>query len=237
MSGRGLPSIEYEPPGQPSLFDRWEVERSANVQAPLAVRDPDYRTRLLGVFEGIPTPGRRLIGIGSGNGLMEAELAAAGWDVLATDPCASALRHCADKGLATARFALGEDLRDDLGGERFDVSYSDGVIGHLWVSGRGTSGAWQALTRLGKPGSFHVTSNDLSDDDQHTRFSITASSRAAFFRPPPGTFEREATADGSWGVVSTFIYRYLRRGVELRRREILVLKLLLDERVEAENLP
>lgn len=202
------------------------------LQAPLAVRDPDYRTALLGVFRNLPVRGRRLIGIGSGNGIMEAELAADGWDVLATDPCLSALRHCADKGLATAPLVLGEDV--NING--FDVSYSDGVMGHLWEPGAGTSGAWQALARLGTPGAFHVTSNDLSDDDQHTRFAVNASPRAAFYRPPAGTFEREATGSGRWTGVSTMIYPYMRRGVEPRRREILVLKLLLDERIEAEDL-
>jgi hypothetical protein len=86
------------------------------------------------------------------------------------------------------------------------------------------------------PGSFHVTSNDLSEDDRHTRFAVNASARAAFYRPPAGTFEREATEDRCWTGVSTLIYTYLRRGEEPRRREILVLKLLLDERVEAEDL-
>lgn len=232
MSGPLLPSIEYEPRGRPSLFDRWETEGKANIQAPLAVRDPEYRAVLLRILEDLPVPKRRLIGIGSGNGHMEAELAAAGWDVLATDPCASALRHCASKGLATTRLTLGEDL----GGVRFDVSYSDGVMGHLWEPGRGTARTWKALARLGDRGSFHVTSNDLSEDDRHARFAVNASPRAAFYRPPAGTFEREATNDGIWTEVSTHIYAYLRRGVEPRRREILVLKLLLDERVEAKDL-
>ena len=164
---------------------------------------------------------------------MEAELAAAGWDVLATDPCASALRHCAGKGLATARLALGEDL----GGDRFDVSYSDGVMGHLWEPRRGTSCAWQALAQLGAPGSFHVTSNDLSDDDRHTRFAVNVSPRAAFYRPPVGTFERDVTEGGCWTGVSTLIYTCLPaprgRAAQARR---LVLKLLLDERVEAKDL-
>ncbi len=233
MNSDGLPSIEYEPPGQPSLFDRWEAGGDAILQAPLAVRDPDYRRMLLGVFERLLAPGRRLIGIGSGNGLVETELAAAGWDVLATDPCARALRLCEEKGLATASFTLGEDLNCD----RFHVSYADGVMGHLWEPGSGTSRAWRSLAQLGAPGSFHVSSNDLSDDDRYTRFAVNASPKAAFYRPPAGTYEREATENGAWTCVSTFTYPYLRRGVEPRRREILVLKLLLDEWVEPENLP
>lgn len=233
MNTPSLPSIEYEPPGQPSLFDQWETGGEAMLQAPLAVRDPEYRTVLSRVFQGLSASGRRLIGIGSGNGCVEVELAAAGWDVLATDPCASALRLCADKGLTTARLVLGEDLSAD----GFDVSYSDGVMGHLWQQGSGTSAAWQALAQLGAPGSFHVTSNDLSDDDRHVRFGVNASRRAAFYRPPAGTFEREATESGYWAAVTTVIYSYMRRGVEPRRREILVLKLLLDEGVEAEDLP
>ena len=64
VSDPWLPSIEYEPPGQPSLFDRWETEGEAIMQAPLAVRDPEYRATLLRVFEGLPARGRRLIGIG-----------------------------------------------------------------------------------------------------------------------------------------------------------------------------
>lgn len=232
MSDKGLTSIDYEPAGHPSLFDRWEKGGNAILQAPLAVRDPDYRKTMLKVFENLPAPGRRIIGIGSGNGLVEAELAAAGWDVLATDPCHSALRLCGDKGLATVQLVLGEKLD----GDRFDVSYTDGVMGHLWEPEGGTSRAWRHLARLGAPGSLHVTSNDLSDNDRRPRFAVNASPEAEFYRPPLGAFEREATQDGLWTCLSSFTYTYLRREIEPRRREILVLKLLLDEGVEAEDL-
>jgi SAM-dependent methyltransferase len=200
------------------------------MQAPLAVADDDYRARLLEIFAGLRAPGSRMISVGAGNGRMEAELAAAGWDVLATDPAASALEHCRAKGLETAKLRLGEDL--GLG--RFDVIYCDGVLGHLWEPGTATRRAWQALAELGRPGSLCVASNDLSDDDKRARFAVRGAADAGFYRPPAGHFGFEAVDTGSWVTESEVVYPY-RRGDRRRRREILVTRLLMDKRVELED--
>jgi hypothetical protein len=218
---RHLPSIRYEPPGEPSLFDRWEARSTETVQPPLAVHDPAYRSLVVDLLAAYRTPGARLIGVGSGNGYGERALANAGWDVLATDPAKSALRLCRAKGLAAVRFEL---LSRDAPPGAFDAVYCDGVLGHLWDPANGSVPTWEALAALGRPGAVCLVSNDLSDDDDKPRFVVRASVDAAFYRPPAGRYAAEAVATGHWSLEFERLYRYNRAGV-MRRREIVLARL------------
>jgi SAM-dependent methyltransferase len=218
---RHLPSIRYEPAGELSLFDRWEVGAAETVQPPLAVHAAAYRSLVVELLAPYRTPGARLIGVGSGNGYGERALADAGWDVLATDPAESALRLCRTKGLATVRFEL---LSCDAPPGVFDAVYCDGVLGHLWDPANGSGPAWEALAAFGRPGAICLVSNDLSDDDEKPRFVVRASAEAAFYRPPAGRYAAEALATGRWSLELELLYRYDRAGV-MRRREIVVARL------------
>lgn len=231
MTTGRLASVKYEPDGQPSLFDRWEAGRHTDLLAPLAVRDPDYRSSVVRILERYRDARSRLVSVGAGNGFVESALAAAGWDVLATDPAGSALALCRAKGLTTASF----DLMDDhcsLG--TFDVIYCDGVMGHLWEPTRGSGSAWTALAALGHEGSICLVSNDLSDEDGVAQFTVRSSPDASFCRPPPGTYVRDAIATARWSIQSTFMYHYTRAGTP-RRREAVVARSLVDEGVEAQD--
>lgn len=225
-----LPSFAYEPPGQPSLFERWEAGAATDLPAPLAVRDGAYRSEVVRIIGRYRSAGSRLVSIGAGNGCLEAALAQEGWEVLATDPAVNALRICRAKGLATARFAL---LADPPIGP-FDVIYCDGVMGHLWDSRFVSIPAWSALAALGHRHSICVVSNDLSDDDQTARFAVRTAPGAAFYRPPAGWYASDASSTGLWAVESEQLYSYVRAGAA-RRREILVTRLLADEWVEPED--
>jgi len=223
--------VDYEPAGQPSLFDRWEQGADAPLQAPLAVADSAYRAWLLEMFASHCEPGSRVISVGAGNGCMESALRDAGWDVLATDPATSALGYCRAKGLATARYRLGEGI--DIG--PFDAIYCDGVLGHTWEPASKTRHAWQELGRLGHAGSVCLVSNDLADDDESARFVVNGTPGASFYRPPAGDFGHEAIETGKWSIQAEAIYRYSRRGSP-RRRELLVTRLLVDKRVKPEDI-
>lgn len=228
---RRLRSVTYEPRGQPSLFECWEAGVDTTLPAPLAVRDARYRAEVVRIFGRYRHVGLRLVSIGAGNGCVEVALAADGWDVLATDPAASALRICRAKGLATARLALLED--GPIG--PFDIVYCDGVMGHLWDPASASSiAAWTALAGLGRRDSICIVSNDLSDDDQDPRFGVRSDPGAAFYRPPAGWFARDARATSLWAVEGERLYAYVRGGVP-RRREIVMARLLADEWVEAKN--
>ena len=228
-----LPSISYEPAGNPSLFDQWEAGDPAVLQAPLSVHDASYREVIVGVITALHQMGRRtLVGVGSGNGVVEAELSAAGWDVLATDCAESALRCCRSKGLEVRKF----NLMNDDGLCAFDVIYCDGVMGHLWQPGSNSVLAWRALARLGRPGSFAVVSNDLADSDRGAQFAVHASTSAQFYRPPAGSFATDACSTSLWSLDSTRIYSYRRHG-DMRRREILLAQLLMNERIEPNDRP
>ncbi len=230
---RRLPPIRYEPAGEPSLFDRWEVRSADTVQPPLAVHDPTYRSLVVELLAPYRTAGAQLIGVGSGNGYGEQALEDAGWDVLATDPAESALRLCRAKGLAAARFEL---LSSDEPPGAFDAVYCDGVLGHLWDPASGSALAWEALAALGHPGAICLVSNDLSDDDDKPRFAVRAAADAAFYRPPAGRYAAEAIATGWWSLESERLYHYDRAGV-MRRREIVVVRLTAARTERSEGSP
>lgn len=218
MSGR-LPSVAYERPGRASLFDCWESGQPTDLLPPLSVRDPAYRAHLVHLLAPYRLDHRTLVSVGAGNGFVEAELSAAGWDVLATDPAESALTRCREKGLRTARFALLEDPAPGT----FDVIYCDGVLGHLWEPGGRSTRAWTALAELGRAGSICVAANELADGDAKPQFAVRSSPGARFYRPPAHWFERDAAASGRWEPVTRELYHSERAG-SARRRELLVLR-------------
>jgi hypothetical protein len=227
---RQLPSVAYEPPGEPSLFERWEAGADTDLPPPLAVCDPEYRSEVVRIIGCYGNKGRRLVSIGAGNGHVEEALAGEGWDVLATDLAASALRICRAKGLMTAPF----DLMEDAPIGHFDVIYCDGVMGHLWHPASASVPAWTALAALGHPDSICVVSNDLSDDDEAPRFTVRTSPGAAFYRPPASWFGRDARSTTLWSVESEQTYEYVRAGAA-RRREIVVARLLVNEGIEPKD--
>jgi 2-polyprenyl-3-methyl-5-hydroxy-6-metoxy-1,4-benzoquinol methylase len=229
-----LPSVDYEPTGELSLFERWESGEETALQPPLAVRDRRYRELVVHMLEGYRADGRaRLVSLGAGNGFIEAELQNAGWDVLATDATDSALAMCKKRGLQTKRFCL---LKDEDLAMSFDLIYCDGVMGHLWQPKSNCQFVWTAIARLGRQGSMAVVSNDLADIDASPNFRVRGSPSAQFYRPTAGSLLLDARLTRLWEPHSTQIYEYFRRG-SARRRELLATRLLVDKGVEAEDCP
>lgn len=227
---RVLRSIDYEPADEPSLFWRWEHNKAAAMTAPIAVRSAAYRELLADMLEPHLHPGATLLSVGAGNGFVEVELQSRSWDVTATDRADDALAHCRAKGLRAARL----DLLADPPIGRFDAVYCDGVLGHLWREGSATSNAWMALAALAAPGAVCLVSNDLADDDDGPTLRVRSSATAEFYRPPAGWFAREAIATGHWALDTEHVHLYDRKG-ERRRRELVLMRLLMDDRVVAEG--
>jgi hypothetical protein len=225
-----LRSIDYEPVDEPSLFWRWEHKEAAAMTAPIAVRSVAYRKFLADMLEPHLQPGATLLSVGAGNGFAEVELQSRGWDVMATDRANDALVHCRAKGLRAARL----DLLIDPPIGRFDAIYCDGVLGHLWQEGSATSNAWLALAAMAAPGAVCLTSNDLADDDHTPTLKVRSAATAEFYRPPAGCFAREAIATKRWALDTERVYLY-ERGGERRRREIVLMRLLMDYRVVAKS--
>jgi len=225
-----LPSVEYEPPNEASLFDRWEAGDYTSLLPPISVRDADYRALIVRLLGRYITLGTHLVSIGAGNGFVECDLAKAGWDVLATDRAESALRVCRSKGLRALQFQL---MQDGAFGT-FDAIYCDGVMGHLWRADVGTRSAWSALADLSRPSGVVLAANELADDDEGPMFAVRTCAAARFFRPPVGWFGLDAMATGRWRVESQLLHAYMRGGT-LRRREIVIARLLVDKGKELQD--
>lgn len=225
-----LPSVDYDGAGDESLFGKWERGEAASMQAPLSVRRPRYRRLIVEILRRhASAPTARVLSIGAGNGFTEAELAAAGFEVLATDRSEIALRFCERKGLVTARYEFPEDPSERLRG--FDVVYCDGVLGHLWQPAEGCREFWVKATQFCKRDALMLLSNDLSETDAAPALSVRGDPGAKFFRPPAGWFAQDAQASGLWRPEHARVISYRRQGL-LRRREILTLRRsLMHERV------
>lgn len=217
-----LPSVDYDGAGEESLFGMWESGATTDMQAPLSVRRPRYRRLIVGILRRYAAaPTARVLSIGAGNGFTEAELAAAGFNVLATDRSEIALRFCERKGLVTARYEFPEEPPERL--RDFYVVYCDGVLGHLWRPLAGCREFWVKATKFCKRDALMLLSNDLSETDAAPTLGVRTDPGAGFFRPPAGWFAQDAQASGLWAPEHVRVLRYRRYG-SLRRREILILR-------------
>ena len=215
---RKIPSITYDPPLGPSLYEVWESGARALIAPPLSVTDANYRSAILATLLPYRTPPARLLSVGAGNGFTEQALQRDGWDVLATDCVAAAGEFCRRKGLPFRQLCLETDEPQDLG--QFGVVYCDGLIGHLWHEQSGTTHAWRALRRLVTDDGLLLTNNDLSDGDR-AEFKVRGHPGVGFYRPPEGELAASAALEG-WRIQSTADYQYDRSGP--RRRELLLLR-------------
>ena len=216
---RRIPSITYDPPFGPSLYEVWESNAPASIAPPLSVTDVRYRCVVVATLRPYRAPPAQLLSVGAGNGFVEQALQRDGWDVLATDCVASAGELCRQKGVRFRQLCLDTDEPLDLG--RFGVVYCDGVIGHLWREQSSTTRAWRSLRRVATSDGLLLTSNDLSDGDR-AEFKVRGDPDVSFYRPPAGELAAAAALEG-WQVENTAYYEYDRNGP--RRREMLLLRL------------
>ncbi|MDQ3802470.1 MAG: class I SAM-dependent methyltransferase [Acidobacteriota bacterium] len=225
-----LPSVDYDGAGEESLFGMWESGGATDMQAPLSVRRPRYRRLIVGILRRYaPEPTAHVLSIGAGNGFTEAELVAAGFNVLATDRSEIALRFCERKGLVTAKYEFPEEPPECLRG--FDVVYCDGVLGHLWQPAAGCQEFWVKTTKFCHRDALMLLSNDLSETDAAPTLGVRRDPGAKFFRPPAGWFAQDAQASGLWRPGPARVLHY-RRYSSPRRREILILsRSLVDKGV------
>ncbi len=216
---RKIPSITYDPPLGPSLYEVWESNASASTEPPLSVMDARYRCVVVTTLRPYRAPPARLLSVGAGNGFVEQALQRDGWKVLATDCVAAAGEFCRRKGVPFRQMCLDTDEPLDL--RRFGVVYCDGVIGHLWREQSSTTRAWRSLRRLATSDGLLLTSNDLSGGDR-AEFKVRGDPNVSFYRPPAGELAAAAALEG-WLVENTAYFQYDRNGP--RRRELLLLRL------------
>jgi hypothetical protein len=118
-----------------TLFDTWERGAARGDSVTPSTYSPEYRRWMRDLLNGIfgDDPGG-MLSIGSGNAVLETEIAGAGRRVLAVDMLDEATEHARSKGLD----AVTADVRTwSPPQERWKVVYADGVMGHLYEPGEG----------------------------------------------------------------------------------------------------
>lgn len=207
------------------LLRRWDRGLPAAVPAPLAVRSRWYR-RIVGevLRRSLPAGRPTLLSLGSGTGRMEVALERRGFDVIASDVSPSALGLCRAAGLEAVYCDI---LSPPITLGTFDALYADGLVGHLGEVGS-LGPLWRNCRAL--TDGHLLLSNDLSDEDGRTDRAVHGNDAARFVRPPAGAFARSAAVSGLWQEAWSRILTYRRPGRGLRRRELLLLCAVTDER-------
>ncbi|MET8997212.1 methyltransferase domain-containing protein [Amycolatopsis sp. NPDC004169] len=196
-----------------SIFDVWERGGARGDSITPSTFSDSYRAHIGAVLrDRLGAPGSAsLLSIGCGNAVVEAELARAGYEVLAVDALDEAVRLAEGKGLR----AVKADVATWEPGRRWDVVYADGLLGHLydaeaglqpiltrvrsWLAGpRGTlvvsndapKCGLDAEPAPGVPG-FHWLSNGLLEAEaKRAGFDEVSSSAFVYERPISGPRER-----------------------------------------------
>ncbi|MER7048586.1 class I SAM-dependent methyltransferase [Streptomyces jumonjinensis] len=197
----------------PSIFDVWEQGAARGDSVTPSTYSHEYREMMLGTLvEALAkSDARRLLSLGCGNAVIEAELAAQGYDVLAVDAMPEAVRLARRKGLTS----LLADVREwsPAPGE-WPVVYADGLFGHLydpdtrtlpilhrirsWFTDGGTLIASNDSTRSGEPAeaapgvnAFYWLSEDyLADQAYDAGFSFAECRTFTYSRPISGPRHR-----------------------------------------------
>jgi glycine hydroxymethyltransferase len=208
--------------GSDSLLIAWERGDWSGTPPPPSVHSPGYRALVLSVVSRLPVPpGASLVSLGCGNAFIEAELAARGLDVLATDTSSQALALANAKGLRT-RYVDALHIPDNLG--RFDLVYADGLAGHLFTDPFGPGLFANTLSRLVRDGGFIVLGNDLSNTDVPTS-AVTGRPAARFFRGTPGEIPKRLLDHlRNFRLIELETFDYIRPKRGVRSREVAVLQ-------------
>lgn len=205
--------------GENSVLLDWERGDWSRLPPPPSVHSQAYREFVLAQMLRIAEGRRRSVAsLGCGNASIEVELAASGFEVLATDNSRCALSIAAGKGLKTAHF----DVRGPAAIGTFDIVYLDGVAGHLLAHTGGCELLARALLFLSKEDGLLAMSNDLSDGEEVT-LSVTGYPGGCFYRGPQGNIAQQlAPWLGPWKPLDSHIFQFERPGRGAREREFTV---------------
>jgi hypothetical protein len=119
-----------------SIFDIWETGGARGDSVTPSTHSPGYRAWMLERLnaELARAGSRRLVSLGSGNAVVESELAATGVQVLVVDAMAEAVAMSTAKGLQSVQ----ADVNTWVPENPWPVVYLDGLLGHLYDARTGT---------------------------------------------------------------------------------------------------
>jgi SAM-dependent methyltransferase len=154
--------------GKPSIYHIWEEGRGRGDVTTPAQSSPEYR-RWMGdllreFLAGSEDP--RLLSLGCGNAMIEAELVADGFRVLGVDALEHAVALAAAKGVDSV---CADVLNWRPPAEAWTVLYADGILGHLYDRDTGVRSALERFRSWLPEDGFLVISNDppRTDDEVH----------------------------------------------------------------------
>ncbi|MFA7243818.1 MAG: methyltransferase domain-containing protein [Patescibacteria group bacterium] len=115
-----------------SRLDVWEKGGAIKQSMTPSTSHKSYRRTVMRLVSELssylPSNKKNVLSCGCGNAFLEKDMADAGYNILATDLCNSALEYARQKGLNTQILDVSKPFKLK---EKFHVIFSDGLIGHL----------------------------------------------------------------------------------------------------------
>ena len=152
---------------EPSIYHIWEKGAGrGNVTTP-ATSSPPYQQWIADLLRGLlaDSPDPRVLSVGCGNGVIEAQIAAGGVRVLGVDAMEPAVELTRAKGVEAV---CADVLNWTPPSEPWTVLYADGSLGHLYDPDAGIQHVLERFKSWLPEGGVLVLSNDppwTGDDD------------------------------------------------------------------------
>jgi hypothetical protein len=201
-----------------SIFDIWETGGARGDSVTPSTHSPEYRAWMLERLNGelARADSRRLVSLGSGNAVVEGELAAAGVEVLAVDAMAEAVAMSRAKGLRSVE----ADVNAWVPADPWPVVYLDGLLGHLYDAHTGTLPIMAHVRSwLGVDGrGILVASNDATRDGS----LVQAAPGVTGFHWLSGDYLREQAELAGFDEVTVDSYVYRRPVSGNRVRSVII---------------
>ncbi|MFD5029797.1 class I SAM-dependent methyltransferase [Streptomyces sp. NPDC058220] len=186
-----------------SIFDVWERGDARGDSVTPSTYSGEYRSLMLETLVKALSAhdSKKLLSLGCGNAMIEAELASQGYDILAVDAMPEAVELARKKGLTSLRADV-ESWAPEAGA--WPVVYADGLLGHLYDS------ATESLPVLGRIRSWFTGGGTLvvSNDSPRSGGAVEAAPGVDAFYWLSGEYlvEQAYAAGFSYATCETFTY-------------------------------
>ncbi|MFA5086004.1 MAG: methyltransferase domain-containing protein [Candidatus Paceibacterota bacterium] len=205
----------YESPVEngKTRFEIWENGKNMGNSMTPSTSHKKYRERMIVILNKLLnyTSGNRILSCGCGNAFIERLLLDSSHNVLATDVCESALGFAKNKGLKTR--VLNASKPFGLKENYFDLSFSDGLIGHLLDSKLSVKKFIKENKKVLKEQGLLFISNESTSNNEDIEYI----SRADYYFTSPQYLKSELRKNGFEAIQSLLVpYRRPSEGIQSR---------------------
>jgi SAM-dependent methyltransferase len=211
-------SVRSTSKGAESVYEIWEKGEAFNDSITPSTYVPEYRSHIVLKILTLAEEKSNILSIGCGNGFVEGDLIENGHAVKAIDCNVEAVKLANAKGVDA--FVLDFFDLEPSHVSSIDITYADGVFGHLFDSQNEMKPTLDKLANLRlRPGSWIVVSND---SPRTAGVPFEAHDRVEGFWFISREYLRDSLASFGFEPVESYYFPYRRPMSGMRNRTICV---------------